>query len=111
MDIQNDGTTNAPITGHIDVGFEPKPLALNAPYTLTRSVVIRASGEGEPGPGEGGGNSAIVFLGGPNVRAAYADGGGIPLLPGESYTLPCRDLSKVWVVAASEGQHVSWCGV
>jgi hypothetical protein len=119
VDIGNDGIESAPLHGHTEVFPNIRtPLALNGPFKLTRSICIRAAGPMEAGPGEGGGNSMIVYVGGPEVESGHTANGGCPLAPGESITLPCRDLGKVFVTRGSGGstgptlgQWVSWSGV
>lgn len=120
VDIANDGIEIAPLHGHVEVPAAPARAAL-APagkFKLTRSVCIRAAGSMETGPGDGGGNSVVVYVGGPGVEVGHVSNGGCPLAPGESITLPCRDLSQIFVTRAagggtgpSLGQWVSWSGV
>lgn len=119
VEITNDGIEIAPLHGHVEVLPGAKtPLAPAGKFKLTRSVCIRAAGPMEIGPGEGGGNSLIVYVGGPEVEAGHVANGGCPLAPGESITLPCRDLSKICVTRGTGGstgpalgQWVSWSGV
>lgn len=119
VDIANDGIEIAPLHGHVEVLPNVKtPLAPAGKFKLTRSVCVRAAGPMETGPGDGGGNSMVVYVGGPEVEAGHTSNGGNPLVPGESITIPCRDLSQIFVTravggstGASLGQWVSWSGV
>jgi hypothetical protein len=110
VDIGHDGTLQEPIHGHAVVTTTSSALAVSGinPGRITRGILIRA-----PGPNDvGGGNTAVVFLGGSQVTADSNVGtGGVPLPPGASLIVPCRDPSKIFVIAVSGTQDVSWLGV
>ena len=112
VDIAYDGSLQAPIHGHAVVTTTSSPLAVQGLATdrITRGILVRA-----PGPNDlGGGNTAIVFVGGPQVTADNNVGtGGIPLPPGTSITIPCRDPNQIYVVAPSGAttQDLAWMGV
>jgi len=111
VEIGTDSTPNAPVHGHCAVTTTATPLTVSglAPGRITRGILIRAPGAADLS----GGNSAIVFVGGPAVTADNNVGtGGIPLPPGCAIELPCRDPSTVYVIvpAGSSSQDVAWLG-
>ena len=103
FDIENDGSTEEPIHDFVPVTTSRKRLLEGSPAKVTRGVVIRAPRA----------NTATIFVGGRRVTSDQARGtAGMPIDPGESITIPCRDASKLYVITASgaeQGAH--WLGI
>jgi hypothetical protein len=111
VDIGREVSDQEPLHGHAVVRITGVPLAPAgiARNRINRGIMVRA-----PGPSDdGGGNTAIVFVGGSAVTADNAPGtGGVPLPPGASITIPCGDPNKIYVVtAAGTPQDVAWMAV
>ena len=110
VDIGHDGTFQEPIHGHVVVTTTPCPLAVSGinPARITRGILIRAPGLDDVG----GGNTSVIHIGSSAVTAdTNAGTGGMPLTPGSSIMVPCRDPSKIFVVAVGGTQDVAWLGV
>lgn len=112
VEIVSDSSDQEPVHGHCPVTTTRRSLlpegATLRKGRITRGICVRAPGTQDIT----GGNSAVVFVGGSNVTPGNDEqSGGVPLIPGASITLPCRDPSKVFVVTPTGTQDVSWVGV
>lgn len=52
-------------------------------------------------------NTGIIYIGNSGVTVAN----GVPLLPGESITIPQDDANKVYVIASIDNQQLAWMTV
>jgi hypothetical protein len=111
VEISYDGSEQAPIHGHCPVTSTAAALAVAGLQKgrITRGILVRA-----PGPSDDTPNTCVVYVGGPQVTADNNAGtGGVPVPPGATISLPCRDPSLIFVVTknGASTQDVSWLGV
>lgn len=58
---------------------------------------------------EGGGNDAMIWIGGPKVTADQnVNSGGMPIAPGSSIFIPCEKPNELWVVSDQADQKIAW---
>jgi len=92
--------------GHAVVGATAAKLTL-LDFPCMKGVLLRAPGADDPVP-----NTAPIWIGSSAVTADSDPGtGGIPILPGESFSLPIDNPTDAWVVSTAADQDLAWLGV
>lgn len=71
-------------------------------FKFERGIVLRAFG-----PGDDTENTAPIYIGGPRV----ALDSGIPLLPGQSLTIPVENPDRIYALSTADNQRLAWMGV
>lgn len=69
------------------------------PSTPCRTITVRSDNGANAN-----GNKGVIWIGGPGVSTT----GGIPLRPGESFTLSIGDVAAVYCVSGIAGQTLTW---
>jgi hypothetical protein len=75
-------------------------------YPLLKGILVHSPGSEYPG----GGNDAVIWVGGPGVTADEEPTGGIPLIPGATLFLAVTSADKLWAVSTDADQLLSWIG-
>jgi hypothetical protein len=91
-------TTTAIANGTKNVTTSGTPVQLLSSSTAWTTVVVCAKPT----------NTGVIAVGASNVVAASANLNAIPLMPGDSISLPINDVSKVYIDATVSGEGVAF---